>query len=162
RARHQPARLFAALRHLPRLRSGGAHLARDAAAVSLHRRQAARLARGAAPVKRAAALLAALAACAHSKAQQAPASTSKNGVEVQDAIHGVRYQLPPGADLLQVSREGAARSTSGAEVEVSTFPMGRPPTPAQCRENARSRLGARRDSRAAAPADAPRDESSAD
>ena len=73
-------------------------------------------------MKRAAALLAALAACAHSKAQQAPASTSKNGVEVQDAIHGVRYQLPPGADLWQVSREGAARSTSGAEVEVSTLP----------------------------------------
>ena len=114
-------------------------------------------------MKRAAALLAALAACAHSKAQQAPASSSKNGVEVQDAIHGVRYQLPPGADLWQVSREGAARSTSGAEVEVSTFPMGKPASPGQCRENARARLGVRSDGRAApSSADAPRDESSAD
>ena len=100
-----------------------------------------------------------LAACAH----QAPASPKAaekpktDSVEVQDAVHGVRYSLPPGADLWQVSREGAARSVSGTEAEVSQFAMGKPANPAQCRDNARSRLSPRN-----LGSDAPRDESTGD
>lgn len=110
-----------------------------------------------------AAVAVALAACAHGSPRPAQAPAARSGVEVEDAIHGVRYALPPGSDLWQVSREGAARSLSGIEAEVSTFPMAKAATPAQCREHARSRLGSRKESRDPAIAvDAPREESAAD
>jgi hypothetical protein len=110
-------------------------------------------------VKLATALLLALAACAHAPAKSAPQKTA--GVEVQDAIHGARYSLPAGADLWQVSREGNARSVSGVEAEVSSFPMGKPTSAEQCREHARSRLAPAKE---AAPrgGDTPREESTAD
>src|SRR5438105_5172417 len=104
-----------------------------------------------------------MAACAHSASKPAAAPAAQGaphtGVEVEDAIHGVRYELPPGADLWQVSREGAARSISGTEAEVSSFPLAKSAAPPQCRDHARSRLGARKDSPAA---DAPREESTSD
>lgn len=107
------------------------------------------------------------AACTHAAAT-APRPASKaagaarpGSVEVQDAIHGVRYQLPPGGDdMWQVSREGDARSSNGVEAEVSSFPMAGPATAAQCRDHARSRLSSRKDSPAQAmtAVDAPRDQ----
>jgi len=81
-------------------------------------------------VKHAAVLLLALAACAHGAAKQEARATD---LEVQDAVHGVRYSLPSGPDTWQVSREGNARSVSGVETEVSSFPMAKPSTAQQCR-----------------------------
>ena len=80
----------------------------------------------------------ALVACAHA------ASTPKAGtpaLQVEDGVHGVRYSLPQGAGTWQVSREGTARSESGVEAEVSSFPLAKPGDGQQCREHARSRLG---------------------
>lgn len=106
----------------------------------------------------------ALASCAHrASGPEAAQKANRPGVQVEDAIHGVRYALPPGSDLWQVSREGAARSLSGIEAEVSTFPMAKATTPSQCRDHARSRLGSRKESRDPATAvDAPRDEDTSD
>jgi hypothetical protein len=98
-----------------------------------------------------------LLACAHA-AQTAPQPARHAGVQVEDAIHGVRYELPPGADLWQVSHEGAARSLSGTEAEVSSFPLAKPASAEQCREVARSRLGGRIPDSLANP----RDQSSAE
>ncbi len=112
---------------------------------------------------REACLALALIACAH--APSGPdAAAAPSGLEVQDAVHGVRYLLPSGADTWQVSREGTARSVSGVEAEVSSFPGAKPTSPEQCREHARSRLSPKKDSAAAdAPsADAPRDQSTTD
>ena len=73
-----------------------------------------------------------LTACAHTpkapKAAQPTAAAKTGSVQVEDAIHGVRYLLPPGEDGWQVNREGEARSASGVETEVSSFPMARPTT----------------------------------
>jgi hypothetical protein len=108
-------------------------------------------------------LAAALASCAHGAATDQAKKANKTGVEVEDAIHGVRFQLPPGADLWQVSREGAARSLSGIEAEVSTFAMAKSAQATQCRDHARSKLGSRKESREPATAvDAPREESTSD
>lgn len=76
---------------------------------------------------------------------------------MDDAIHGVRYRLPPGDDLWQVSREGDARSTSGVETEVSSFSMPKATTGAACRDQARARI---HDGRPGA--EAPRDEQTGD
>ena len=54
-----------------------------------------------------AAALLLLAACAHTEAKTADAAgatlakalSGGGGIEVQDAVHGVRYELPSGADL---------------------------------------------------------------
>ncbi|HET7784707.1 MAG TPA: tetratricopeptide repeat protein [Myxococcales bacterium] len=110
-------------------------------------------------MKLATASLLALAACAHAPARPEP---PRPGVEVQDAIHGARYSLPAGADLWQVSREGHARSVSGVEAEVSTFPMGKATSAEQCREHARSRLSPAKDSAAPPTGDTPREESASD
>ena len=106
-----------------------------------------------------------LAACTHAKsAPPAPAVQSRpapaGSMAVQDAIHGVRYLLPPGEDTWQVTREGDARSASGVEAEVSSFPLARPATAADCRDHARTRLTAHKE--AAPAADAPRDQSTAE
>jgi tetratricopeptide (TPR) repeat protein len=114
-------------------------------------------------VKLSTGFLLALAACAHAPAK--PASEPPRAaasVEVQDAIHGARYSLPAGAELWQVSREGKARSVSGVEAEVSSFPMGKTTSAEQCREHARSRLAPAKEAAAARGADAPREESAAD
>lgn len=78
---------------------------------------------------------------------------------MEDAIHGVRYQLPSGPEMWQLSREGDARSPSGVEAEVSSFPLAKPSDGKQCRDQARTRLF-RHES--APVADAPRDESTSD
>ncbi|MCA1826844.1 MAG: tetratricopeptide repeat protein [Myxococcales bacterium] len=85
---------------------------------------------------------------------------SSSGVEVEDAIHGVRYRLPAGPDMWQVTREGDARSPSGVEAEVSSFPLAKPSAATQCRDQAHNRLF-RRDASTPA-ADTPRDESTGD
>jgi len=112
-------------------------------------------------VKLVTALLLALAACAHGPAKQEARGAD---LSVQDAVHGVRYALPSGADAWQVSREGNARSVSGVETEVSSFAMARPSTAQQCRDHARSRLASRKDGDAAnvVAGDAPRDQGTAD
>src|SRR5438874_2008543 len=127
---------------------------------ALHR-QPRRRSRGATAVKHAAWLPIALVACAHGSPKKAMAPPA---LEVQDAVHGVRYSLPSGADTWQVSREGNARSVSGVETEVSSFALAKPSTPQQCREHARSRLSAKKEPPAAnaASADAPRDQSTSD
>jgi tetratricopeptide (TPR) repeat protein len=108
-------------------------------------------------------LAALLTACAHAgsngpaRPKAAPAGLP-GGVEVQDAIHGVRYLLPPGDDAWQITREGDARSASGVEAEVSSFPVAKPTTPTACREQARTRLSPHKD----AAVDAPRDEAVSD
>ncbi len=104
----------------------------------------------------------ALIACAHGK--PANEASGQAALEVQDAVHGVRYSLPSGADTWQVSREGNARSGSGVEAEVSSFPMAKPTTPEQCRDHARSRLSPKKEAGATETpsADAPRDQSAAD
>jgi hypothetical protein len=113
-------------------------------------------------VRSAAALALAVLACAHSPAtkEARPAAV----LEVQDALHGVRYSLPQTTETWQVTREGTARSPSGVETEVSSFPLPRPGTSQQCREYARTRLMGK----GSAPADAgasgetPREQASAD
>jgi len=113
------------------------------------------------------ALALALAACSHAAASGpavkpvAPGAIAVPGtVEVEDAIHGVRYTLPPVEGLWQVTREGDARSPSGVEAEVSQFPLAKPANGAVCRDTARTRLALRKEPEPAtkdAPADAPRD-----
>jgi hypothetical protein len=99
-------------------------------------------------------------ACAHGSGQSGPRTS---GLTVQDAVHGVRYDLPAGADTWQVSREGTARAVSGVESEVSSFPMAKPTSGEQCRDHARSRVAGKREAAAAnAVADTPREQSSAD
>lgn len=114
----------------------------------------------------------ALVACAHQKPaaqaadakEEAAVALKAGGVEVQDAIHGVKYSLPPIDDGWQVSREGDARSPSGVETEVSSFPMARPSTPNECRDSARTRLSSRREPSAASATaqDAPREQATGD
>jgi hypothetical protein len=109
----------------------------------------------------AAAAAAALFACAHDRgADQAHTP----GLEVQDAVHGVRYALPASADTWQVSREGTARLASGVETEVSSFPLAKPATPEQCRDYARTRLASKKEAsaEAASTADAPRDQATSE
>ncbi len=105
-------------------------------------------------------LLCALVACAHANAP--PAQPHAGAIQVEDAVHGVRYRLPGSADLWTVSREGNARSTSGVEAEVSSFPMPKETSGAQCRAHARSRLSPRSDASAPPGADVPRDEKTSD
>jgi hypothetical protein len=126
-------------------------------------------------VKKLFVLAVALAACSHGASgaktaarSAAPgSSTDPAGVEVQDAIHGVRYTLPPGEDLWQVSREGDARSASGVETEVSSFQLARPASAAVCRDTARARLAPRKEQsvtqdKGGAASDSPRDQATAD
>ena len=114
-----------------------------------------------------------VAACSHARAKPPPSNASANAetaaaaagsVEVQDAIHGVRYLLLPGEDSWQVTREGNARSASGVEAEVSYFPLARAATAAQCRDHARSRLTSRNETtgQPATSVDAPREETTSD
>jgi len=115
-----------------------------------------------------AAALLLLAACAHTEAKTADAAgatlakalSGGGGIEVQDAVHGVRYELPSGADPWQVTREGNAHSASGVEVEVSSFPMGKSTSAAACRDHARARLAVRPEGGAAA--EPPRDQTIGD
>ena len=111
------------------------------------------------------ALAAILASCSHAKSTPAAPhaearAATPDSVAVQDAIHGVRYLLPPGEDTWQVTREGDARSASGVEAEVSSFPLAKPATAPACRDHARTRLTSHTEG--SAVADAPRDESTAD
>lgn len=108
-------------------------------------------------MKQAAGLLFIAAACAHAPAPPKAAQGQKpgQGVEVEDAVHGVRYELPGAADPWQVTREGNAHSATGVEAEVSSFPMATPAVPAGCRDHARQRLGVKRES---SSGDMPRDQ----
>jgi hypothetical protein len=112
-------------------------------------------------VKQAAALLVLAAACAHAPASPKTPSVQVSrigqGVEVEDAVHGVRYELPAAADPWQVTREGNAHSATGVEAEVSSFPLATPAAPAGCRDHARQRLNVKRES---SSGDVPRDQAS--
>jgi len=109
----------------------------------------------------AAVLIASLFACAHGNGQGGARGT---GLTVQDAVHGVRYDLPPGVETWQVSREGTARAVSGVESEVSSFPMAKATSAPECRDHARTRVAGKREAAAAnaIAADLPRDQSSSD
>ena len=112
-------------------------------------------------MRRLAPIALALAACAHNPSKEGRSAA----LEVQDAVHGVRYSLPSGPDTWQVSREGTARSVSGVETEVSSFPLPKPGTAHQCRDYAQSRLASKKNPPADRPAtasDAPRDQASSD
>jgi hypothetical protein len=113
-------------------------------------------------VRRLAAVAVLLFACAHDRSAK---DSQQPGLEVQDAVHGVRYSLPASADTWQVSREGTARSVSGVETEVSSFPLAKAGTAQQCRDYARSRLASKKDASAGAvgtAADAPRDQATSE
>jgi hypothetical protein len=94
-------------------------------------------------VKRAPLLVAVLAAaCATGGARKASAP-KEGAIEVDDALHGVKYTLPPSADGWQVAREGAAHvSASGVQVQVGSFPLTAAAQAGSCREAARNRLAA--------------------
>src|SRR3989442_1648315 len=162
RPRGEPARLLAPVRHLHRLRSALADRAGDEAVLPLDRGQARGRSAGAAAVKHAALLALALLACAHAPAAKEPRAAN---LEVQDAVHGVRYALPAATETWQVTREGTARSPTGVETEVSSFPLAAPGTPQQCREYARARLSGKNAAptdAGGASADAPREQASSD
>jgi tetratricopeptide (TPR) repeat protein len=94
-------------------------------------------------VKKVLPLFAVVAACAGGKSSERPASpVPEGGVQVEDALHGVAYQLPPGAGGWQVANDGNARVSSGVQVEIATFPLARQASPAACRDAARKRLAA--------------------
>ena len=88
----------------------------------------------------------AAAGCAHVKPPAAAApqpSTARppgGTLEVEDAIHGVRYLLPPSADAWQGAREGSAHVAAGVQVDVASFPMARTTTATACRDLARAKL----------------------
>ena len=87
-------------------------------------------------------LLAVVAACAGGKSSERTAPAISDSVQVEDALHGVAYQLPPGPGGWQVANDGNARLSSGVQVEIATFPLARQASPAACRDSARKRLGA--------------------
>jgi tetratricopeptide (TPR) repeat protein len=90
----------------------------------------------------AAAAVLALLACSHAKVKNAiEAANAPTGVEVEDAIHGVRYDLPAGDEIWQVSHEGDARTASGVEAGVSSFPLAAPAAAQACRDHQRDRFG---------------------
>jgi hypothetical protein len=94
-------------------------------------------------VKKALPLLAVLAACAGGRSSERPAPPVPEGaIQVEDALHGVSYQLPPGPGGWQVANDGNARVSSGVQVEIATFPLVRQASPAACRDAARERLKA--------------------
>jgi hypothetical protein len=104
------------------------------------------------------ALVSLLFACSHGKSSaKGQAAPDPGAVEVEDAIHGVRYHLPPGEEIWQVSREGEARTASGVEAEITSFPLADVAVPKACRDRQHERLN--KDLQAG---DAPRDESQAD
>jgi hypothetical protein len=107
-------------------------------------------------VKYAALALLVAAACAHSSAkpsgEAAQPKSIPGGVEVEDAIHGVRYELPPSEQVWQVSHEGEARLAGGVEAEISYFPLPRTANAQACRDHARERA-----TKDVPASDAPRD-----
>ena len=112
-------------------------------------------------------VLAAVAACSHAKPQPGaqaaapPQSKPASGaVEVEDAVHGVRYELPPAADGWQAAREGNAHVASGVQVEVASFPMARATTGTACRDLARNKLSTRTEGEG--ETDGPRDQTIGD
>jgi hypothetical protein len=84
------------------------------------------------------------AACAGGKSAERTATPVPEGaVQVEDALHGVSYQLPPGAGGWQVANDGNARVSSGVQVEIATFPLSaRQASAPGCRDAARKRLAA--------------------
>ena len=118
-------------------------------------------------MKRLAVTLVVLCSCAHgggTSSAKATAAGPNGPVQVQDSIHGVVYELLPGAETWQVSRDGNAHTASGVQVDVSSFPMARQATPAGCREHARTRLSGKKepDPRSATAVDPPRDQTVGD
>jgi tetratricopeptide (TPR) repeat protein len=83
-----------------------------------------------------------LAACATGGAPRPGADRAPEGtVEVDDVLHGVKYNLPPAPDGWQVAHEGAAHvSGSGVQVEVGSFPLASEARATTCRDAARKRL----------------------
>ena len=109
----------------------------------------------------------AAAACSTAKprpvAQRAEAQATRptsGAVEVEDAVHGVRYELPPSADGWQAAREGNAHIASGVQVEVASFPMSKATGAGACRDFARTRLSTRTEGEG--ETDGPRDQTIGD
>ncbi len=90
------------------------------------------------------------AACAHGGASTSTSSAKKvpppqGTVAIEDAIHGVRYDLPPSADGWQGAHEGSAHVAGGVQVEIASFPMARTTSAAACRDLARNKLSGTRE-----------------
>jgi tetratricopeptide (TPR) repeat protein len=85
-----------------------------------------------------------LAACASGKTSERGLQPAPEGaVQVEDALHGVSYQLPPRAGGWQVANDGNARVSSGVQVEIATFALAaRQSSAPACRDAARRRLAA--------------------
>ena len=96
-------------------------------------------------------LVLAAAGCAHNAAPSAAAAPAARArppsgtVEVEDAIHGVRYELPPSPDGWQGAHEGNAHLAAGVQVEVASFPMARATSATACRDLARNKLSGTRE-----------------
>jgi hypothetical protein len=124
---------------------------------------------------RAAAALALCAACAGGKAERSGQKGSDSLIEVEDALHGVRFDLPPSEDGWQIAHEGASHVSGRVHVNVASFPLPRDASPATCRDVAQKQLSAVRqrndEDDSASPAsaqdvpqepDVPRDQSTGD
>ncbi|MBS2021544.1 MAG: hypothetical protein JST92_03990 [Deltaproteobacteria bacterium] len=85
------------------------------------------------------ALCAACAAAPKPVAQPPPESPIQ-GIQMDDTLHGVRFELPPAEGGWQAAHEGAAEMGAGVQVEVAGFPLAKPANPGVCRTSARARL----------------------
>lgn len=90
----------------------------------------------------AAALAAFTAACAGGKNAQTARKPAGGLIEVEDALHGVKFELPPSEEGWQIAREGSAHVAGPVQVEVASFPLARDASAAACRDAARKRLSA--------------------
>jgi hypothetical protein len=90
----------------------------------------------------AAALAALAAACAAGKAEQGGRKAGDSLIEVEDSLHGVKFELPPSEEGWQIAREGSAHVAGPVQVEVASFPLAREASPAACRDAAQKRLSA--------------------
>ena len=85
----------------------------------------------------AAALALAAAACASRKPAQTAHKPGEGLIEVEDSLHGVKFELPPSEEGWQIAREGSAHVAGPVQVEVASFPLPKDASPAACRDAAR-------------------------
>lgn len=82
------------------------------------------------------------AACAGGKAERSGQKSSDSLIDVEDALHGVRFELPPSDDGWQIAHEGASHVSGHVQVNVASFPLPRDASPASCRDVARKESSA--------------------